>query len=260
MTDLLTEASCRIASEQGKGCESLTFLACGLHKHLGPKLEGPSPCFCLDWAPKYLILHHFSHQAFTATVSCPGWDWGCQVGGLVPQGLFILCKSNGETFWPGSAHCVELLLFNNNHKSHHLYESSIHALHWIKLFTNISLVCSRSSEKYVPISVPIFQMRKIRWPPVISLSSSQLCRGEGRLQCLEQRFRRGRWHSSLLSVQWLLSQGLTHLSIFFCPLSWYWVLLQRLLWGESGCPPPVPTREVGVGPGLKTHRKIWEGL
>lgn len=67
-----------------------------------------------------------------------GW-----VQGLLPQGLFIPSKSKGEEVRSPcheAAHFAGLLLFHNNRESHHC-ESSLHALCWTKLCTDISLVC-----------------------------------------------------------------------------------------------------------------------
>lgn len=46
LDDLLTEGSCGTASEQGRGCRSFTFLACGPHQHRGLWMEGPSLWSC----------------------------------------------------------------------------------------------------------------------------------------------------------------------------------------------------------------------
>lgn len=124
-----------------------------------------------------LILHHFSLcQASTesvsiASVSCQGW-----VRGLVPQGLFIPSKSDGEEVRSPcreAVHFAGLFLLHNNHESHH-WESSLHALCRTKLCTDISLVCfpgalrniycfhSHFSDGHLLSSAQLYRQRKGR--------------------------------------------------------------------------------------------------
>lgn len=107
------------------------------------------------------------------SVSCQGW-----VQGLVPQGLFIPSKSDGEEVRSPcreTADFAGLFLFHNNRESHHC-ESSLHALCRTKLCTDISLVCFPGALRNIYCFHSHFSDEKGKASSGHLLSSAQLYR------------------------------------------------------------------------------------